>query len=352
MRTVIEKNWVNLLERVSEGNEEKQLIGTVHPLSRGVESLSSKWDRHPPNCCAVESPSLQLSWNSVASPKPLDRWCTVKGYTESHPRRRPHCIRFAYRNLTVNCERNTKEIKNSNQTHEESEWISEWLELRSSGNDEGSSRVIFMLGNSLMLCPNPASMSSSGETEPISSSDDSSIPWSWLGQSRLELMRLFVNDQLITIHTFLDEWLGVAWVVFSFSPSAFKLESECRWTPQLNWSIPSSSWDSSSYSRKSKSLKTPNCWSVVTESSNLESPDRSCWVETSSIDDAMLDCRSSNSELWLKITYEERKRKHKRWIVPGRRSEWWSTKREWSERWALRCRAGSWWQMSICSLSF
>lgn len=121
-------------------------------------------------------------------------------------------------------------------------------------------------------------------------------------KNKLKLFLLLFFETITLTQTFLDKWLGVAWAVFSFSPSAFKLERECRWTPQLNWSIPSSSWDSNSYSRKSKSLNTPNCWSVVTESSNLESPDRSCCVDTSSIDDAMLDCLSNSSELWLKIT--------------------------------------------------
>ena len=59
--------------------------------------------------------------------------------------------------------------------YEESECISDWLEFRSSGNDDGSSRGILILGNS-PLCARPASISSSGDTEPISSSDDSSIP--------------------------------------------------------------------------------------------------------------------------------------------------------------------------------
>ena len=40
-------------------------------------------------------------------------------------------------------------------------------------------------------------------------------------------------------NTFRDD-VGVAAVTLSFSPSAFRLESEWRWTPQLNWSIPSS----------------------------------------------------------------------------------------------------------------
>ena len=55
-------------------------------------------------------------------------------------------------------------------THDESDWISEWLQLRSRGRDEGG------MANGISLRPIAVSMSSNGDTEHMSSSEDSSMP--------------------------------------------------------------------------------------------------------------------------------------------------------------------------------
>ena len=75
-------------------------------------------------------------------------------------------------------------------------------------------------------------------------------------------------------------------------------------TPQLKLSTLSPSSDSSSYSRKSKSLMyIPNLCSVSVVSCLLCSVDTSLpGPETHSVEDAMEDWRSSSSEAWLKIT--------------------------------------------------
>ena len=77
-------------------------------------------------------------------------------------------------------------------------------------------------------------------------------------------------------------------------------------TPQLKLSTLSPSSDSSSYSRKSKSLMyIPNLCSVSVVSCLLCSVDTSLpGPETHSVEEAMEDCRSSSSEAWLKITCE------------------------------------------------
>ena len=81
-------------------------------------------------------------------------------------------------------------------TDEESEWISEWLQLRSSGRDEGG---VCWSGNS---CPCAVSMSSSGDTDPISSSEDSSIPW----LCRLEINKSSSFSSASSKEKYLSRW--------------------------------------------------------------------------------------------------------------------------------------------------
>ncbi len=67
---------------------------------------------------------------------------------------------------------------------------------------------------------------------------------------------------------------------------------------------------SSSYSKKSNSrMYMPNFCSVSVVSCCRLSVLRSLLADTSSVDEAIDDCRSSSSDVWLKMTW----RNHKTW---------------------------------------